>query len=325
MVIAVIGAGALGSVYAGLLAARLEDDDVWVATRRLDQAESIRERGLAVEMAAAGKGEPPQAVVGRPLVMQPPDIAGVPPIDAAIVLIKSYDMDYAADLVGKILAPDGIAVTLLNGLGNYEKLVAAIGPDRAVAGTTNVNGKWLGLGRTSWSNSPSGVTAMGYTSKSETKVRELASKLQSAELQAEVSDNLDAVIWTKMALAVSGPVSALVPATVLTLAKSPAARDVMERLTREIVAVAIAKGVDLDSDEIVARLRAGWDPGRGDRVPSMLEDALNGRPTEIEARCGAIVTEGRAVGVATPANELMYRLVTALDETRDHRFVKRVD
>lgn len=322
MVIAVIGSGALGSVYAGILSARLTGHQVWLATRRPDQAAAVRDHGLVVEMSSSG-GETVAPVVGRPLVMEPSSLSGVPPIDAAIVLVKSYDTDYATDLAGKILAADGIAVTLQNGLGNFEKLEAALGHDRAVAGTTNVNGRWISPGRAAWTNSPSGVTAMGYTSKNEPRVRGLAAALQDAGLQTEMSDNLDVVIWTKMALAVVGPVSALVPGSVTTLAGSPAARAVMERLTREIVAVAAAKGIGLDTEEMVARLRRGWEQGKADRVPSMLEDALNGRPTEIDARCGAIVREGRDAGVATPVNELMFQLVSALDQTRERRFAKR--
>jgi 2-dehydropantoate 2-reductase len=152
-------------------------------------------------------------------------------------------------------------------------------------------------------------------------VAQLAHALDQAGLPAEIVPDVDVVLWSKLAVAVVGPVSALVPATIGTLGRNPNTRRVMLEASREIVEVARGSGIDLDAAAVEAQLRRILETSAPNR-PSMLDDVLAGRPTEIEARCGAVVEAGRAVGVPTPVNELLLLMVRGLQESYSERLTE---
>ena len=304
MRIAIVGAGAVGSGYGALLAragAAVTLIDVWH-----EHVAAIARDGLRLE----GEDEPVRvAATGDP--------AAAAGADAVLVLTKSFATGAAAAALAPHLGDDAVAVTLQNGLGNDRALASALGRDRVVAGATTFGAELLGPGHVRLAPSAAGgrsLTSLGAPpagSAAGARVRELARALESAELPVEVRDDVEAVIWRKLALTASaGPLCGLLRRTVADVLAHEATRSVLRRLFDEVVAVARARGVALDATELWAHALATWE-GIGSHPPSIAVDIAAGRPTEIDALCGEVARLGEAAGVATPVNAIVAAAIGA--------------
>lgn len=241
------------------------------------------------------------------------DIASVSgPFDAALILTKAAGTSAASEQASRILAPDGIAVTLQNGVGNLEIIAQHVGSERAVLGTTTQGAALDGPGVLRIGGT--GTTHIAPTPSTSQRVNELAKLLNAAGLKTEVVLDVSELVWAKLAInAAINPLTALLRVKNGQLPDSEHARAIMADAAREVAAVAAAQGITLPFDaaaraEEVAKLTA---PNRS----SMLQDVQRGALTEIETICGAVMRQGAACGVPTPANTLLYHLIKALEET----------
>ena len=137
MRIAVVGAGAVGSVYGALLAR--SGHEVTLVDVAAEQVDAINRDGIV--LAGAGGDEPAVPAAAST------DAAAAGGAEAVLVLVKAYATGAAARSLAPHLGEDAIAVTLQNGLGNDRALAAVLGPDRVVAGATTVGAELLGPGR----------------------------------------------------------------------------------------------------------------------------------------------------------------------------------
>ena len=233
------------------------------------------------------------------------------PVDAAIVTTKTPGTAWAAEIAAKILAPDGVALTIQNGLGNYETLVEHVGPERAAVGVIYVgaqfqNGELRATGP--------GKVELGRPSaaKSRATLDELAKLLREGGMDVTVVDDAWPAVWRKVVTnAAVNPLTALIRRTNADLlADAPASR-VADCLAREVARVATASGVRIGEDEAVKQWRA-MAALTGANRSSMLQDVEAGRLTEIDAISGAVAREGERRGVAAPLNQAMTLLVASL-------------
>jgi 2-dehydropantoate 2-reductase len=234
-------------------------------------------------------------------------------VDVALVLTKASGTETAAIRAARILAPDGLAVTLQNGLGNLEIVAAHVGEDRAALGVTTQGGAMDGPGVLRVGGT--GKTTLAARPPIRARVEALAALLSRAGLAAEVAEDVSGLVWGKLAINCAiNPLTALLRVRNGALVESEAARPVMVAAAREAAAVAAAQGIALPFPDPAARAE---EVARltGPNRSSMLQDALRGAPTEVEAICGAVVREGARLGVPTPVNETLYRLVKAMEET----------
>ena len=236
---------------------------------------------------------------------------GEAPVDAAIVTTKTPGTAWAAEIAAKILAPDGVALTIQNGLGNYETLVEHVGPERAAVGVIYVgaqfqNGELRATGP--------GKVELGRPSaaKSRATLDELAKLLREGGMDVTVVDDAWPAVWRKVVTnAAVNPLTALIRRTNADLlADAPASR-VADCLAREVARVATASGVRIGEDEAVKQWRA-MAALTGANRSSMLQDVEAGRLTEIDAISGAVAREGERRGVAAPLNQAMTLLVASL-------------
>jgi 2-dehydropantoate 2-reductase len=236
---------------------------------------------------------------------------GEAPVDAAIVTTKTPGTAWAAEIASKILALDGVALTIQNGLGNYETLAEHVGRDRAAVGVIYVgaqlvNGELRATGP--------GKVELGRPSaaKSRVKLDELGQLLRDGGMDVTVVDDAWPAVWRKVVTnAAVNPLTALIRRTNADLlADAPASR-VADCLAREVARVATASGVRIGEDEAVKQWRA-MAALTGANRSSMLQDVEAGRPTEIDAISGAVAREGDRRGVAAPLNQAMTLLVSSL-------------
>ena len=234
-----------------------------------------------------------------------------PPVDAAVVCVKTHGNAWAADVARRLLAADGVAITIQNGLGNYEPLRDAVGADRAAVGVIYVGARMdgdrlvtTGPGRVELGR-PAGAAPRAALER-------LGALLEQGGMTVAVVDDAWPAVWRKVLTnAALNPTTALLGVTNGELLADPRASRIADGLAREVARVATAAGVAMSEDDAVAWWR-GMVGAVAKNRSSMLQDVEAKRPTEIDAICGAVYREGRRRGVDAPLNQAMTVLVSAL-------------
>jgi 2-dehydropantoate 2-reductase len=303
MRICVIGAGAMGSIYGGLLARRGEDVlliDSWPEHVAAIARDGLRLDGitgeLTIEVAAAC--EPPAEGFA----------------DLALIQTDTNNTAAAAETAKRVLKADGFAVTLQNGIGNLEILCAKLGEARVAGGLTYHSGAVRAPGHVSHTHA--GPTWLGeLDGHRSARVDDLAARLAKAGFAPTVVDNIVGTIWTKFVhnCAVN-PVCAATGLRVGEIPRNRAADALQTRIIEEALEVVAAKGVALVDPDPMASIKAFC--RKKFNKPSMLQHMEAGRRTEIDALNGALVREGQALGLATPYNQAIAWLIEAMQSHR---------
>jgi len=224
----------------------------------------------------------------------------------ALVLVKAWQTDRAARQLAECLAHDGLAVTLQNGLGNYETLIQHLGLDRVVLGSTTTGATLLGAGLVRAGGE--GIISLGQHQA----LGPIEAVLRSANFNVQIVDDPQSLIWGKLVVnAVINPLTALLRIKNGELLERPSARELMGQLAREAADVAYAENITLPFDDPVAAVELVTQKTAVNQS-SMLQDVLRGAPTEIDAICGEIVKRARKHNITVPANEMCWKLIKAL-------------
>jgi 2-dehydropantoate 2-reductase len=304
--VCVIGAGTIGGLLAGHLAGVCE---VSVLTRRPGHAALLREHGLRI----SGKHELAAEVFATH------DAAQLPQFDVGIIACKALELELtASQLAGH--AEQAAMMTVQNGLG-AEAVVARHGPWPIISAVTFMSGirhsdvhVEYELDTATWMG-PWAQTATPYA-----LVEELAALMISAGLEAEAMEDLLPAQWSKLIFnSAINTVAALTELPHVGLFAQEREFGDLGRLVHglidEGVAVAAAAGVALHDDpwEMNVLAVARGETAHSDYAhrPSMLEDVLARRPTEVEFITGALVREAARVDVKVPLSTAMYRLIRA--------------
>jgi 2-dehydropantoate 2-reductase len=307
--VGIFGAGAMGSAYAGLLADA--GTEVWLVGRSAAQEEEIEGRGLALTFAGEERLTHPRATT---------DPAAPGPVDLLMIWTKSQDTAVALKRAAPMIGPDTLVASFQNGLGNVEKIVAAAGSAAAVYGVSTVGGVTVAPGRVELTEATwkgTATTWMGVLDGDpEARLGSFADALKAAGIEAEVRADIDVVVWSKLAMAVPmNSVAALTRLDMGAVVDDPGLAGLLRSMTLEVVAVANARGVPLGAEGALDHAAATYAAARG-HLPSMLQDVLAGRPTEVDALLGELVREGRRLGVPTPVTETVWRLAATLETPR---------
>jgi 2-dehydropantoate 2-reductase len=270
--------------YVGARIARSGCASVTLAGTWKDALATLRVGGVRVEEGGVTWVTPVAAV----------PLDDVPTADLALVLVKSPQTPSVAPLVARSIGDRGVAVTLQNGLGNVDTLSTVIDRGRLVVGVTTVGATLLAPGHVRAFLAP---TVLGRDDAGHAPG--VAQMLTASGLPTTVEDDIEALIWRKLAVNCAiNPLSALRGVLNGALLESPGDRELLESAAAEVQAVALARGVRVAGDCRQAALEAARLTA-GNRS-SMLQDFERRAPTEIEAMNGAVVREGRRLGVATP-------------------------
>jgi 2-dehydropantoate 2-reductase len=294
--VCIVGAGVIGSLFAGHLARVCE---VSVLTRRREHADALNAQGLVV----SGKSDRHARVTATS------DADALPEFDVAIVATKASGLEpAAAALEGRFSA--ATIVTVLNGIG-AEEAIRRHGDWPLVSGVTFMSGTkhsdthveyildtetWLG---------PYEDTAFEV-------VEDIAETMIAAGLRAEALPDLRPAQWSKLVFnAAVNPTAALtgLPHDFHFAQEQEPGElgHLVHGLVDEGRAVAAAAGIELHDDPWEMNVLA---TRRGSaHYPSMLEDVEAHRDTEIELITGSLVREAERRGVPVPLNRLLYALV----------------
>jgi 2-dehydropantoate 2-reductase len=313
MRVLVAGAGALGSVFGGFL--RRAGLEVTLLGRA-PHLQAVARHGLSIDGIWGA-----HQVDGFSVAT---DVAALNrPFDAILLPVKSYDTEAMAAAVAPLLADDGVAISLQNGLGNVETLEAAVGPERSL-GARVIFGAVVpapGAVRVTVFADPTAIGALvpGRHPARDAAAARWAKIIDAAGVPAVVTDRLAAMLWAKVFYnAALNPLGALLNLHYGALPEHTESRALMDEIIGEAFAVARAEGVALPwadagayRDEFYGRLV----PATYDHRSSMLQDLERGRRTEIDAINGAVWRRGAARGISTPVNQTLTRLVHAAEAT----------
>ena len=238
MRVVVIGAGAMGSIFGAALARA--NADVVFYDSRIAVIDAIRRDGVVLT------GVLGDTALRAEATASPADLGGA---DLALVLVDSTATASVAPLAAACLAPEGFALTLQNGLGNWEALSAELGADRVIAGSTFNSGAGLGPGRTAHTNL--GPTVIGEIDGTISgRARKIASLFSASGLPFEVSDNVQGHVWSKFVHNCAiNPVSAITGLRPGEIARDPAAAALLDKVLDEVLAVVDAAGVKLPEED----------------------------------------------------------------------------
>lgn len=303
----VAGAGALGSVFGGLL--RRAGLDVTLLGRAAHMR-AIERGGLHID---GIWGE--HHVDGLLALDDASLITGE--FDVVLLAVKSFDTAAMARLVVPNLAAGGVVISLQNGLGNVEAVEAIAGPERTLGARVIFGASVPAPGRAHVSVFAD-PTAVGSLDSSASPAREAAACrwaecFAAAGLPAVYTDDLPTRLWGKVLYnAALNPLGALLGVHYGALPERPESRAIMDAVLDEAFAVAVADGARFPwptaadyREEFYGRLV----PATFDHRPSMLQDLEAGRRTEIDAINGEVVRRGARYGIATPVNATLARLV----------------
>jgi 2-dehydropantoate 2-reductase len=293
MKIAVMGAGAVGCYYGGMLA-RAGHDVVLIG--RPQHVEAIERQGLRLEtqtfdelvrVSAATDGS---AVQGAQLVL---------------FCVKSTDTESAAAAIKPYLAPDTLVLSLQNGVDNADRLRALLLQEVAAA-VVYIGTEMAGPGHVR--HHGRGELVMEPSKAGD----EVASALIAAGVPTDISDNVRGALWAKLILNCAyNALSAITQLPYGRLVKGEGITAVMRDVVNECIAVAKADDVKIPGDiDAAIRKIAESVPGQ---YSSTAQDLARAKRSEIDHLNGLILRRGEALGVATPANRLLYAIVKLIE------------
>jgi len=297
-----MGAGAMGSLFGGLLTR--SGEEVWLVGNRKDQIDTLRSAGLTFEE----EGELQIIPVNATL-----DVTSVGKADLVIFFVKTYDTEVAVSDALVLEKEDTIFLTLQNGLGNEEVICQKIDRKKVMLGVTGHGATYLGPGHirhAGWGKTFIGELDHRITDRA---VR-MTQMLCDAGIETEVSSNIHDRVWGKLLVNVG--INAL---TALTGFKNGQLLDylesarLMEKLVFEAAEVARRKGVHLGEDPI-EKVRMAIEATKENRS-SMGQDFDHRQKTEIDAINGAVVREAQPLGIPVPFNQAVADLVKAIEKS----------
>ena len=321
--VAIVGCGALGGVFAGLLASA--GLNVVVVARSEEQRKRIAEEGL--RMLENGHETALRLRACADLPVQD----GKEAFDLILVLVKAFDTEaVAARLAGRI-SPETPVLTLQNGLGNAEALAARLRPEQILAGVTTFGAlrespgavRLTGRGECVIGAWPPGLPGNRTAQRHTGPVAEL---LSSAGIPCTAAPNVLPVLWKKLAVsAVINPLTAILRVPNGELLHRPELHPLIAEIVEEVWRVAARHRIPLPTPpELVEEVRRVC-RGTAANRSSMLRDLEEMRPTEIDSINGAVVRLGRERGALAPANLALASLVQAMLQARTHALAARAE
>jgi 2-dehydropantoate 2-reductase len=300
--VAVLGAGAVGCFFGGMLARAGMPVTLIGRARHVDaiNADGLFFDGLRFQE--------------RIRISATTDVSVTRDADIVLFCVKTVDTEEAA----KLLPREPLIVSLQNGVDNVARIRAATGIE-AIPAVVYVGAAMTAPGRVK--HTGRGDLVIGDIWANERLRRSLADIAEmfgEAEVPCRVSENVEGELWTKMIINCAyNAISALGRAKYAMLVRDPLTRDLMRQVTEEAIAVARAGGVRLPDVDLMDTV---WKIGEAlaGATSSTAQDIARGSRTEIDSLNGYIVRRGAELGIPTPANQTLYALIRlreAISET----------
>ncbi|HXZ51155.1 MAG TPA: 2-dehydropantoate 2-reductase [Burkholderiales bacterium] len=298
MRIAIVGCGAMGSVYAGLFAAA--GHEVWAIDRWREHVEAMRSRGLRLEGASGDRTVKVNAST---------EARDAGPCDLVILATKAGQVADAARSIKSLLQEHSVVLSIQNGLGGPDSAASVLGKERVMVGVVGGFGASMRGPGHAHHNGMELVRLGELEGPVTPRLEKIADAWRGAGFRVKVFDDIAQLVWEKLICncAYSGPCG-LTDHTVGEVMSDRDLARVSAACAQEAFAVAKKKGIRLDFGDPVAYVR-DFGSKIPDARPSVLLDLMAKRKSEIEVINGSIPRVGAEVGVAAPVNDTLTALV----------------
>ena len=303
MKIAVIGAGAMGSIYGGRLSL---ENEVYLVDTNPDVVRTINEQGIRLE-------ENGEDVIFHPTAVT--DTKDLPEMDLVILFVKALFSRSALEGNRTLIGKDTYLLTLQNGSG-HEDILGEFAPlDHIIIGTTEDQGTILGMAHIR--HGGTGGTNLGMLCPdTEGMLPRLKETLDKCGFNGKIHENIQQLIWNKLFVNVAlSAVTAILNVKMGFIAEDRFAAELSRQLLHEAVSVAKAMGLEADEDYLYKEIME-----TSKRVPegitSICADLSNGRKTEVDTISGSVVRAAKKAGVPVPAHEFLVNMVHAMEDRK---------
>jgi 2-dehydropantoate 2-reductase len=293
MKIAVMGAGAVGCYYGGMLA---RAGRAVTLIGRSAHVEAVRQNGLFMDA---------QSFQAHVRMAASTDASAVRDAKVVLFCVKSTDTASAATEMAPHLREDAVIVSLQNGVDNIDRLQTALRQEICPA-VVYVASEMAGPGHVK--HHGRGELVIGHVTSS----NELVTLFAGADVPVQVSDNVPGALWEKLILNCAyNALSAISRLPYGRLVRGEGIEAVMRDVVQECLAVARAGGVAVPDDvwESVRRIAQTMPT----QSSSTAQDLARGKSTEIDHLNGYVARTGEALGIATPVNRVLHALVKLLE------------
>jgi 2-dehydropantoate 2-reductase len=297
MTVAVMGAGAVGCYYGGMLA-RAGHAVTLIARPQLVAA--IQAQGLRLDTQQFDQQVPLAASA---------DASAVAGAQLVLFSVKSTDTESAGALIRPHLRPDALVLCLQNGVDNADRLRGVLPEHEVAAAVVYVATEMAGPGHVK--HHGRGELVIEPSRQSEAVSRALV----AAGVPTEISPNVRGALWAKLILNCAyNALSAIAQVPYGRLVQAAGVKEVMRDVVDECLAVARADGVQIPGDvDAAVRRIAETMPNQ---FSSTAQDVARGKPSEIDHLNGLVVRRGEALGIATPVNRVLHTLVKLVEQKR---------
>lgn len=300
MRIAVIGAGAMGSIYGGHLS---QQNEVILVDTNQQVVEQINKNGLLVDENGTTVCYQPKALC---------DTSEEKPVDLVILFVKALFSRAALENNSALIGPDTRLMTLQNGAGHEDLLKEFVSEDRVIIGTTEDNGAVLGLGHVR--RGGTGVTNVGMlTEDRDGFLDRLKENFDSCGFGVRIHENIQYLIWDKLFTNVSlSALTGILQVDMGYIAADEYAWKLCCQLIHETILTAAAAGLEFDEEAVKEKVRkTSLNNPQG--CTSIRADLRDGRRTEVDTISGAVVRAASRYGVDVPGHTFVVNLVHGME------------
>ena len=295
MRIAVMGSGAVGGYFGGLLS-RAGHEVSFIA--RGEHLAAMRANGLTLE---TPKGT---LKVDRARFVATPEEAGA--VDVVLFAVKAYDIESAAAPLKPLVAQGATVVSVLNGVDHQDRIGRVVGAAQVIGGLAMVSGVIVAPGVIRYTSDMSALRFGEADGSMSPRVLAFRDACVSAGFAAEAMPDIRAAQWSKfVALSTNAALCSLFRLPVGYIYHDPEIIPMAMRAFGEVAALARAQGIAIP-DDIAERSLAVHQGFPKTLYASMYHDLAKGRPLELDSLSGYVVRKGRELGVPTPVHEFVY-------------------
>ena len=304
MKIAIIGSGAVGTLFGGLLKANRINAVLFDSNK--EKIKYIKENGIKIRYPETGKTLHlfPDAVS---------DKLQIHSFDYYIFCVKAYSTEKAAEEIASVAAENSIAVTFQNGMGNIENLLKHFRACSIAAGVTSEGATETANGEIVYGGK--GRTEISFidNNRDTEKIKTLIDIFNSSKLSSELNNNYKYLIWKKLIInAAINPLTAITRLKNRYIAESEYMRSLSEKIVDESVKIAAGENIIFNSDEM-KKIVFSTAEKTGNNKSSMLQDIEADRKTEIDYISGALADSAEKSGIKAPLNKSMHNIIKVLE------------
>ncbi|MCX5686751.1 MAG: 2-dehydropantoate 2-reductase [Candidatus Omnitrophica bacterium] len=308
MKIAVVGPGAMGCLISAYLKNKTKEE-VWLYDKFPERAGHIRENSVKVET---------QNFAFQAKLNVTCDAKEIGICDLVMICVKSYSTEDACKDIKEMVGENTRVMTIQNGIGNVQVLNDYFGADKVIAGITNHGATLLGIGHVR--HAGRGDTIIGKADgRLSGALKEISGIFNRCGFETKISKDIDSVIWSKLIINVG--INALTAITRLNngrLIEYEESRSLLRNAVQEAARIVKRKRIKLAYDYPIQKVESVC-KGTAQNISSMLQDVLNKKRTEIDFINGAIVRQGKSLGIPTPVNEVLTNIVKTIETSYDRQ------